>query len=91
MNALVRGCDDLRAAFPSATVLVVHHCGKQKRQGARGSLALQGATEAVFALTRSGDARKLINEKQKDGEEAAPISLKPTGIRRVSCGSAVVG
>jgi hypothetical protein len=56
-------------------VLVVHHSGKDQSKGARGSLALQGATDAVFALTRSGDALKLTNEKQKDGEEAPPITL----------------
>jgi hypothetical protein len=76
MNAFVKGCDHLRAEFPGVTVLVVLHCGKEKKKGARGSLALQGATEAVFALSRSGDARRLVNEKQKDGVEAAPISLE---------------
>jgi hypothetical protein len=81
MNAFVNGCDQLRAAFPGATILVVHHSGKEKKKGARGSLALQGATDAVFALTRSGDALKLVNEKQKDGEEASPIALK---LARVS-------
>jgi hypothetical protein len=76
MNAFVRGCDDLRAKFPGATVLVVHHSGKDQSKGARGSIALQGATDAVFALTRSGNAITVKNEKQKDGEEAQPISLE---------------
>jgi hypothetical protein len=76
MNAFVKGCDELRAEFPGATVLVVHHSGKDQSRGARGSLALQGATEAVFALIRSGDGLTLKNEKQKDGEEAAPIALE---------------
>ena len=75
MNGFVKGCDDLRAEFPGATVLVVHHSGKDQRKGARGSLALQGATDAVFALTRSGGGLSLANEKQKDGEEALPILL----------------
>ena len=81
MNAFVRGCDDLRAVFPGATVLVVHHPGKDRKKGARGSLSLQGATDAVFALTRAGDARTLKNEKQKDAEEAERISLVLTPVR----------
>jgi hypothetical protein len=81
MNAFVRGCDDLRAEFPGATVLVVHHSGKDQKKGARGSLALQGATEAVFALIRSGEAVSLTNEKQKDGQQVQPISLR---LQRIS-------
>ena len=76
MNAFVRGCDHLREAFPGATVLVVHHPGKDQKKGARGSLALKGAADAEFALARSGDRCKLTNEKQKDAEEAPPISLE---------------
>jgi hypothetical protein len=76
MNAFVRGCDDLRARFPGATILVVHHPGKDQKKGARGSVALRGAVDAEFGLTRIGDAITLKNEKQKDGEEAPPISLE---------------
>jgi hypothetical protein len=76
MNAFVRGCDDLRARFPDATILVVHHPGKDHKKGARGSVALKGAVDAEFELTRSGDAITLKNEKQKDGEEAQPIPLE---------------
>jgi hypothetical protein len=76
MNSFVSGCDELRAEFPGATVLVVHHSGKDPNRGARGSLALQGATDAVFALIKSSGRLSLTNEKQKDGEEASPISLE---------------
>jgi hypothetical protein len=76
MNAFVAGCDHLKAEFPGVTVLVVHHSGKDQTKGARGSLALQGATDAVFAVTRADDTLRLKNEKQKDGEEAVPISLE---------------
>jgi hypothetical protein len=54
MNNFVSGCDELRNEFPGATILVVHHSGKDQKKGARGSLALQGATDAVFALIKSG-------------------------------------
>jgi hypothetical protein len=81
MSAFVRGCDDLRAKFPGATVLVVHHPGKDQKKGARGSVALKGAAEAEFELTRRGDEVKLTNEKQKDGEEAKPISLELARVK----------
>jgi hypothetical protein len=81
MNAFVNGCYDLRAAFPFATVLVVHHPGKDQKKGARGSIALKGAADAEFVLTRSGDEAKLTNEKQKDGEEARPISLELARVK----------
>jgi hypothetical protein len=81
MSAFVAGCDNLRRVFPGATVLVVHHPGKDNRKGPRGSVALKGAADAEFALTRSGDACKLANEKQKDGEEVPPISLELARIR----------
>lgn len=76
MNAFVRGCDDLRVAFPGTTVLAVHHSGKDQNKGARGSLALKGAADAEFQLIRSGNTLTLRNNKQKDNEEAEPIALK---------------
>jgi hypothetical protein len=80
MNKFVNGCYELRDEFPGATVLVVHHPGKDPSRGARGSLALKGAADTEFALTRSGDTRKLTNEKQKDAEEAQPITLELTRV-----------
>jgi hypothetical protein len=62
-------------------VLVVHHPGKDQKKGARGSVALKGAAEAEFELTRRGDEVKLTNEKQKDGEEAKPISLELARVK----------
>lgn len=81
MNAFVHGCDDLRAAFSGATVVAVHHSGKDQKRGARGSLALKGAADAEFALIRSGDSLTLKTEKQKDGEEAKPMSLELAQVR----------
>jgi hypothetical protein len=75
MNAFVQGCDALVAAFPGATVLVVHHPGKDRRRGARGSLVLAGALDTLFSLQRSGDRLKLVTEMQKDGEPAPPVWL----------------
>jgi hypothetical protein len=81
MNAFVHGCDELRATFSGATVLAVHHSGKDQKRGARGSLALKGAADAEFALIRSGNTLTLKTEKQKDGEEAKPMSLELAQVR----------
>jgi RecA-family ATPase len=81
MNAFVHGCDDLRTAFAGATVIAVHHSGKDQKKGARGSLALKGAADAEFALIRSGDTLTLKTEKQKDGEEAKPMPLELAQLR----------
>jgi hypothetical protein len=62
-------------------VLVVHHPGKDQKKGARGSVALKGATDAEFELTRKDDEVKLTNQKQKDGEEAQPISLELARVK----------
>jgi AAA domain len=75
MNAFVQGCDALVVAFPGATVLVVHHPGKDRRRGVRGSLVLAGALNTLLSLQRSGDRLKLVTEMQKDGETAPPMWL----------------
>jgi AAA domain-containing protein len=75
MNAFVQGCDALVAAFPGATVLAVHHPGKDRRRGARGSLVLTGALDTLLSLQRSGDRLKLVTEMQKDGEPATSVWL----------------
>lgn len=76
MNAFVRGCDGLRKAFPEATVLVVHHPGKDQSRGLRGSLALLGAADTVMILKRSKNQLQLVTQAQKDGEPAPPIWLR---------------
>jgi hypothetical protein len=90
MSAFVRGCDDLRSGFPGVTVLVVHHPGKDQRRGARGSVALKGAADAEFALARKEDHCTLTNEKQKDGEEAKPISLELARVKLADGGTSRV-
>lgn len=77
MNAFVQGCDALRAAFPGATVLVVHHTGKDKAKGARGSIVLLGAVDTAIFMQRldTQGRSRLVVEKQKDSEPVAPLYL----------------
>lgn len=81
MGAFVKGGDAVRAAFPGATLLVVHHAAKGGR-GERGSSALPGAVEAKMELVREvkKDGTKTSNltlycRTQKDAPECSPIYL----------------
>jgi len=71
MGAFIAGCDRAKAAT-GATVLLIHHTGKNEDNGARGSSALRAALDAEFLLKRErqdGRAVSLICTKMKDGEE----------------------
>lgn len=75
MSAFVRGCDEIRDHCGGA-VIGVHHSGKDKDKGMRGSTVLLGACDATFRVQKADQLVTLKCEKQKDGEEAQPIYLK---------------
>lgn len=58
-----------------ACVLLIHHCGKNKDGGARGSSALLGAIDTELEI----DSQEIISTKQRDIELSEPIGfqLKP--------------
>ncbi len=69
MNNFVGSCDTLRVAFPQATVLVVHHPGKNRSRGDRGSYVLRAACDTVIELRGTGRRGVTLRcEKQKDWE-----------------------
>jgi len=69
MGAFVRCCDMLRQELDGATVLVVHHSGKDADRGARGSSALRAACDFEFKVVPQGKkATKISCEKAKDSE-----------------------
>lgn len=55
-----------------ACVMLVHHSGKNKASGARGSSALLGAIDTEIEV----DARQLTSRKQRDVELAPPMGFK---------------
>jgi len=55
-----------------ACVLILHHTGKDKTRGPRGSSALQGAIDTEIEI----DGRILIPTKQRDLELSQPIGYK---------------
>jgi len=70
MGAFIQGCDVIKAAT-EATVLVIHHSGKDQDKGARGSSAFRAALDVEFNVRREGEGGALILSctKMKDAEE----------------------
>ncbi|WP_413739828.1 helicase RepA family protein [Sodalis sp. RH14] len=70
MGAFIQGCDYIKAKT-RATVLIIHHSGKDEEKGARGSSAFRAALDAEFHVRReeSGQGLVLNCTKMKDAEE----------------------
>ncbi|EHI7916609.1 AAA family ATPase [Salmonella enterica] len=80
MGAFIEGCDTIKRET-GATLLVVHHSGKDEGKGARGSSAFRAALDAEFNVRREGEGGALILTctKMKDAEEPGQCAydLKP--------------
>jgi hypothetical protein len=75
MNIFIRACDRVRDAT-GATVLIVHHSGKSRQSGARGSSALLGAVDtAIEVVNDGGSVRTAKVVKQKDGAAGVAFSF----------------
>lgn len=74
MSLFVDACAALQN-FTNGAVIGVHHSGKDKDRGMRGSTVLLGGCDASLRLTKDEQTVKLEIEKQKDAEEIAPIYL----------------
>lgn len=80
MGLFVRAVDTLRDAFPGASILIVHHTGKNpdSKDSARGSSALKAAMDFEIRC----DNGKLTFTKMKDAElpDAIAFKLSPVVI-----------
>lgn len=74
MGAFVSACDAIKHHTGGA-LIGVHHSGKDKDRGMRGSTVLLGACDASIKITKSEKLVTLKTEKQKDAEEAEPIYM----------------
>ena len=82
IGAFVTNLDALRHRW-QATVLVVHHSGKDASRGARGSTALRGAVDAEYRVTKDpAGTVTLESGKMKDADtpdrrafRLAPVEL----------------
>lgn len=75
MGAFVAVCDAIRIHIDGA-VLGIHHSGKDKEKGMRGSSVLLGACDGTIRIEKQGEIVTLKTEKQKDAEEAEPIYMR---------------
>lgn len=81
MNLFIRCMDALRVQW-KASILIVHHTGKDVTRGARGSSVLKGAIDAEFSVTM--DENKIIcleAHKMKEAELPRPMAFKLQGVR----------
>lgn len=76
MGSFVRACDKIRSTT-GATVLVVHHSGKDADKGARGSSALRAACDFEFKVVSPGKkVTKLSCTKAKDSDPFDDMTFK---------------
>ncbi len=81
MGASVAGCDRIRTEI-GASVLLVHHEGKDGARGARGSTVLRGAIDT--SIRGSADKQGPISftvEDQRDDEPLAAMKFELSGVR----------
>ncbi|MCE3118707.1 helicase RepA family protein [Enterobacter sp. ASE] len=92
MGAFIEGCDTIKRET-GATVLVVHHSGKDDTKGARGSSAFRAALDAEFNVRREGEGGAIILTctKMKDAEEprATAFDLSEVEVFKDKDGDAV--
>ena len=66
MGRVIAHCKTLHAVT-GATVVLVHHSGKDASRGARGWSGIKGALDAELEVTRSDNDRCVTISKMKDG------------------------
>ncbi len=74
MGQVIEGADRVRRAS-RATVLLVHHTGKD-RTTVRGSSALEAAADTVYNVEADGPAITLARSKRKDGPRQDVLGLR---------------
>ena len=83
MGKCLAHCKGIHRAT-GATVLLVHHSGKDADRGARGWSGLKGAADAELEVIRAPAGRALHNSKQKDGEDGQvwgfDLEVVPVGV-----------
>ena len=80
MGAFIAAMDDMRANWPGAVVLIVHHSGHGEKQRARGAMALKGALDFEYRLEKEDAALTLANTKMKDAEPPAEMFFSLDGV-----------
>jgi len=79
MSAAVAGCDRIRFQT-GATVLLVHHEGKNPQKGARGSTVLRGAIDTGIRGSVEKSRISFEVKDQRDDELLPPMYFELSGI-----------
>jgi putative DNA primase/helicase len=76
MGKFVAGCDAVRN-HTGATIIGIHHSGKDDSRGMRGSSSLMGAVDTVLKVEQNEDTKNITvtMKKQKDEEEIQPLTF----------------
>lgn len=80
MGNFIAAIDDLKARYPGAAVLLVHHSGHADKLRARGAMALKGALDAEFRIEKNDAGLHIHNTKMKDGEEPPILHFQLTTV-----------
>lgn len=73
MSCFINACDRVRVET-GATVVIVHHSGKTKQSGARGSSALLGAVDTAIEVEKGGNGVRTAKViKQKDSADGLEL------------------
>ncbi len=75
MSAFIRACDQVKEHTGGA-LIGIHHSGKDKERGMRGSSVLLGGVDASIKLTKDNGLVTLLVEKQKDGEDGQKLHMR---------------
>lgn len=80
MGRYVAGLDQIRERT-GACILVIHHTGKDRANGARGSNSLLGALDTELEVTKADGVVRITTTAQKDQPEGQPLRfvLAPAG------------
>ena len=82
MGAFIKGCDTIKQ-LTGATVMVVHHSGKNVDSGGRGSSSLPAALDVEYRVSRDGEDQQalvLTCSKMKDAEQPDPKAYDLTSV-----------
>jgi hypothetical protein len=75
MSAFIATVDNfIRIPF-NCCVLIVHHTGHSDKDRARGSMALKGAADSEYSITKQKDVLTMTTTKMKDAEIPTPLSF----------------
>ncbi len=75
MNSFVNHIDFIKNEW-NAAALIVHHSGLSDDGRARGSVALKGAMDHEYKVTKKGDFITLHSEKTKESEDPSDLNFK---------------